>query len=126
MCWGVLEGFMRTPEELNHLFLEQLRSVYKRPSMYGSPSEIESALWWAHRAWALVHRREDEFQSIYNRMHRERKAPRGLYEQFRGELPDGSDADAYNFVLGNWASITMQLGITVDLESANPAIEPTT
>jgi hypothetical protein len=107
---------MRTPEELDSLFLEQLQSVYARPQCYADPSCIETTLWCFHRAWALVHRREAEFQSLYLRLYREPKTTNGLYSRFRDEHPSGSHPEAYSYILGHWASVTKQLGVPVELD----------
>jgi hypothetical protein len=116
---------MRTSSELDEALHTEIRAVYTRPAMYAAPEGIETVLWTFHRAWALLHRREDEFQGLYNQMYGNECASGGLYRKFQETAGDFEGHDAYRFILQRWSQVSNSLGIDVsasfELTRGDPA-----
>jgi hypothetical protein len=86
--------------------------VHKRPGMYGDADQVDATLHTLHWCWAMVQRREEEFQeAFHHRRDDVRTSNVGFADAYRRRHPNAKPDSVRRHILGNWKVISERLGI---------------
>jgi hypothetical protein len=113
---------MKDASQIVEMVLQTIRSIYKRPKMYGvNAGEIDAILWQYHRLWMdILERDTDDFFEAHRSVHgRRHLCNTSFSHHYRTHTKNGAEAcedDAIEFVIRSWKKMDTKLGIALPLE----------
>ncbi len=102
---------MLSPTEFLAEMEVNIRHVYRRPRMWGTPEAVESSLFCLHLSWAVIQEREPEFRGELSRQCELAGTNHAFAAARRRNDPLANEAEVMTYVLLQWRQISNRLGV---------------
>lgn len=102
---------MLSPTEFLAEMEVNIRHVYRRPTMWGTPEAVDSALSCLHLRWAVIQERESEFGDELSRQCELAGTNLAFAATRRRSDPLANEAKVMTYVLLQWRQVSNRLGV---------------
>jgi len=117
---------MKTSEQMLAEISTTIAHMHHRITMYvpstngpGAGDTIDGMFWIAHRFWASLQERGDEFRTAVRVVRRRHECgSQGFPDAFRENNPDALEEEVARAVMSYWVEIDAELGIDISSTAA--------